>query len=183
MEMDRKLKEITDLTEEDVSDMHAKSVLIGFMAPVTKQPTAYPQGDTFEALKHAVVEFTSAVGTSTATDDVKSEPMQLRKVEGSFYDASTDGTTGEQENVWTMMGGKSCHTCGGKGHFARECPSKGKGKGQEGGWSKGGLREGTWAQAVPRVARIERVSPRAGRRVANVARVAARVQLVADGHV
>ena len=55
MEMDRKLKEIRDLTEENVSDIHAKSVLIGFLDPMTKQHTAYRQGDTFEALKHAVV--------------------------------------------------------------------------------------------------------------------------------
>ena len=60
MEMDRMLKEISDSTEENVSDMHAKSVLIGFLDPVTKQHTAFRQGDTFEALKRAVVDFTNA---------------------------------------------------------------------------------------------------------------------------
>ena len=82
-----------------------------------------------------------------------------------------------------MKGAKSCHTCGGKGRFARECPSKGEGKVQEGGWSKGGSREGTKAKAVARVARTKSVSPRASRRVANMARAAARVQLAAVGHV
>ena len=84
--------------------------------------------------------------------------MQLGKVEGrrrGFYDASTDDTTWEQENVWTMKGGKSCHTCGGKGHFARECPSKGEGKGQEGGWSKRGSKGGN--QGIPRVPRAKNV--------------------------
>ena len=66
----------------------AKSVLIGFLGPMTKQHTAYRQGDRFEALKHNVVEFTNAVGTSTATDDIKSEPMQVGKVDGSYYDGS-----------------------------------------------------------------------------------------------
>ena len=64
--------------------------------------------------------------------------MQLGKVEGSLHDASTDDTTWEQEIVWMMNGGKSCHTCRGKGHFAQECPSIGKGKRQNVGWRKGG---------------------------------------------
>ena len=66
MEMDRKLKEMRDLTEVNVSDIHAKSVSIGFLDPMTKQHTAHRQGDTFEGLKRAVLEFTNAVGTSTA---------------------------------------------------------------------------------------------------------------------
>ena len=76
MEIYCKLKEIRDLTEENVSDTHAKTVFTGFLEPKTKQHTAYRQGDTFEALKHAVVEFTNAIGTSTAMDDIFSEPMQ-----------------------------------------------------------------------------------------------------------
>ena len=104
METDRKLKEIRDLTEEGVSDIHAKSVLIGFADQMTTQHTAHRQGDPFEVFKLAVVEFTNAVATSTAAmDDIKSEPMQLGKVE--------DGKG--------PVGG--CSTCGGP-HFASDCP-------------------------------------------------------------
>ena len=142
-----------------MSDIHAKSVLIGFLDPMTKQHTAYRQSDPFEAFKQAVVEFTNAVGTPTAAmEDIKSEPMQLGKVEESSLDASVDDTIWEQENIRTIKGGKSCHTCGGKGHFARGCPTKGKGKGHEGGWSMEDSRGGTRARAAPRVGRIKRVS-------------------------
>ena len=44
VEMDRKLKEIRDVTEENVSDIHAKSVLIWFLDPMTKQRQSWASG-------------------------------------------------------------------------------------------------------------------------------------------
>ena len=58
-----------------------------------------------------------------------------------------------------------------------------KGKGQEGGWRKVGSKE-VWRQRrFHGWEGTSRVSPMAGRRVANMARAGARVQLAAVGHV
>ena len=80
METDRKLKEIRDFDRGERS-RHTRKIGLDRVlgSSDTKQDTAHRQGDTFEALKHAVVELTNAVGTSTATDDIKSEPVQLGK--------------------------------------------------------------------------------------------------------
>ena len=51
--LDRKMKLIRELTLEGVSDVHAKSILIGILDPMTRQHTAYKQSDRFEAFKEA----------------------------------------------------------------------------------------------------------------------------------
>ena len=56
----------------------------------------------------------------------------------------------DTENIWAVSGGQVCYNCGGRGHYARDCPSKGKGKGHakmgsKGGgksWDKGGKDQG-----------------------------------------
>ena len=39
-EMDRKMNLVEDVTGEEVSEMHARSVLVGILDPVTRQHTA-----------------------------------------------------------------------------------------------------------------------------------------------
>ena len=58
-ELDRKMKLIRELTDEGVSDVHAKSILIGILDSMTRH-TASKQSDQFEAFKDAVLEFTNA---------------------------------------------------------------------------------------------------------------------------
>ena len=84
------------------------------------------------------MEFTNAVCTSTATDDIKSEPMQLGKVEGSFFDASADDTTWEQENVWTMRVASRATLAAVKDTSRESVHRKAREKGKKAVWSKGG---------------------------------------------
>ena len=58
-EMDRKMKRVYEVTREDISQAHAKSVLIGILDPLTRQHTAMSHGTktTFEELKKRVMEF------------------------------------------------------------------------------------------------------------------------------
>ena len=71
-EMDRKLKLIRDLTHEGVSDVHARSVLIGLLDTMTRQHTACKQGEAFESFRTAVLEFTNAAGLAGTVS--KSDP-------------------------------------------------------------------------------------------------------------
>ena len=56
------MKVVRDLTDQGVSDMHARSVLIGILDPMTRQHTTNKLYESFNVFKTAVLEFTTAAG-------------------------------------------------------------------------------------------------------------------------
>lgn len=134
MELERRVEVAEDVTGEVISEAHVKSNLVGILDPTTRQHTAMHHGTkaTYEQLKRVVLEFINNVAR---VDDA----MQVGRVahdENGEEDAQDDN--GDSYFVNAFGKGQQCYNCRGYGRIARECPSKGKGKGQDkGGYDKG----------------------------------------------
>ena len=76
-EMDRKMKLLEDVTEEEVSKMHARTVLVGILEPVTRQHTAMNHSKSYEALKKMVQEF--ANNSTTGQEALQTGRVPLRR--------------------------------------------------------------------------------------------------------
>ena len=80
-EMDGKMKLVEDVTGEEVSEMHARSVLVGILDPVIRQHTAMNHSKSCEVLKKIVQEF----ATNSTTDqgamqiELKQAPLRRRQ--------------------------------------------------------------------------------------------------------
>ena len=152
-EMDKKVKLIEDLTNEVVSDMHKKSVLIGILDQLTRQHTAMHHGGGYEQMRKVVAEFAcNAMVTATHGD-----AMQVGAVTengGKEYEKKEDEWAWETEQSALALGqAMKCYNCGGFGHLSRNCSSpkknKGDGKGNEkgGGVTEKGQQKGGYGKA------------------------------------
>ena len=75
-------------------------------------------------------------------------PMDIGHVQAGERDCAEDeskGCPGEHYDVDALGFRGRCNNCGGWGHFARECPSKGHGKGGKG---DAGGKTGVWVKKV-----------------------------------
>ena len=148
-EIEQKIRLIEDITGEEVTDNHAKSVLIGVLDPMTRQHTAMKQGMevTFEKFKQAVMEFTNNV---QGQDDMQigrieeehghrqDHHYQHYHQEESHWGEEVGPEECGQINGMGKGGLQQCYNCKGYGHLARDCPTpkqlikggeKGSGKG------------------------------------------------------
>ena len=76
------------------------------------------------------------VGNKLATA-MGPSPMDIGEVNWQPAEANTEEGDYSVDAVWP---GAQCHNCGGYGHFARDCPPKGLGKGGNKGFVKGGAK-------------------------------------------
>ena len=131
-DMDKRMKMIADITTEQISEIHKKSVLIGILDPMTRQHTAMLHGEGFEVLAQKVLEFANH---ATAANSGPT-PMQLGQfgaghgecqhqhapAEGGW---TADGGWDEnlQDGQFNLIGPNTkCYNCQGFGHIARNCP-------------------------------------------------------------
>ena len=83
-----------------------------------------------------VREKVGALVSNKITANTGPTPMDIGDVGGQgevWWQEEEEDAWDDEHNVGVIAGHYQCRNCSGYGHFARECPSKGKGKGPKGG--------------------------------------------------
>lgn len=168
LDLEDKIRKVTEVTGTPPSDQHTKSILAGLMDKETSMHCGVhiSSGMTYEELKHRILQFVNAMMARS------SDKIYLSKISSEPSDSSDSGpwSEGTREEDWgegaaaekgdyyglNAMGkakgkGGICYQCLKPGHQWRNCPeegNKGKGKGKPGEWnyeSKGGGNgKGNW---------------------------------------
>ena len=99
-EMDGKMKLVEDVTREGVSEMHARSILVGILDPVSRHHTAINHSKSYEALKKIALDFANNSTTGQ-------EAMRIGRVEASATMQTTPwvhNSGGPAKNLVTCPG-------------------------------------------------------------------------------
>ena len=130
-EMNRKMKFVEDVTGEEVSEMHVRSLRVVILDSVTRQHTAMNHSKSCEAFKKIVQEFANNSTTGQET-------RHIERIEAGAtapttacppWLAETSEDSWQECDAINAMGSQQCSTCKGYGHVPWDCP-KGTGKGQ-----------------------------------------------------
>ena len=117
-EMDRNMKLVEDVTGEEVSEMYARSEVVGILDLVTRQHTTMNHSKSDEALKKIAQEFTN--------NSTSQEAMQIGRVEAG---ATGDVRGREEHGAINAMGSQQCWTCKGYGHMSWHSQGQGQRQG------------------------------------------------------
>ena len=133
IELNERAKRVEEITGRPVEDRHAMSVISGILDPETSKHTAQYQGlkSNVETLKRKVMEFTNLVTAYTE------DKMDIGRIEQHADEHLNEEESNSYEADHLGALNNHCHKCGGYGHFARDCATKGKGKGKATGKGKG----------------------------------------------